>query len=198
MNFFSFFCALILAIASGCTTIQPLGSSPPVSTNDGLIQLVNYEFTGRIAVKQDEKGNYGNIRWMKRGTDTEITLFSPLGQVVAHIHSQSETVTLTVADQRKFYAENEEVLMRQVLGYSVPIKGLNYWLLGRPALSSPAEQKFRPDGLVGGFQQDGWSIGYTDYMAVGGLELPRHMVLNRDGLEIRLVIDQWNLGTDAK
>ena len=164
-----------------------------------MVQLANYEFTGRIAVKQDEKGNYGNIRWTKRDANTEITLFSPLGQVVAHILSQPETVTLTLADQRKFYAGNEETLMQQVLGYSVPVKGLNYWLLGGPAPSASAvEQKFRPDGLVDKFQQDGWTVGYTDYMAVGTLEMPRRMVLNRDGLEIRLIVDQWNVGAEAK
>lgn len=154
--------------------------------------IVAYEFAGRIAATQDEKGHYGNVRWAKRGDDTDITLASPLGQIVAKIHDNPLGVTLVLADKREFSAESGDALTKQVLGYTVPVKGLNYWLLGRIAPGeAPIEQQRRPDGLMDKIRQNGWRIRYSDYMEVTGIELPRRIVLNRDNLEIRLVIDEW-------
>lgn len=187
---------LVFVFLSGCATAPQ--EKAPAGVRPDSTQLTSYEFAGRIAVKQDEKGSSGNIRWIKNGNDTEITLVSPLGQIVAQIDSGLGGVTLTLADRRKFWAEDGETLTRQVLGYTVPVRGLNDWVLGLPANGVTAEQILRSDGLLERLHQSGWAIQYIDYATTGGLELPRRIVLARGDLEIRLVIDQWTLGGPAK
>jgi outer membrane lipoprotein LolB len=187
---------LVFVFVSGCATAPQVTVPSGVRPDSG--QLASYEFAGRIALKQDEKGSSGNIRWIKSGNNTEITLVSPLGQIVAQIDSGLGGVTLTLADQRKFWAEDGETLTQQVLGYTVPVRGLNDWVLGLPASGVAAEQVLRSDGLLERLRQSGWAIQYIDYTTTGGLELPRRIVLTRDDLEIRLVIDQWTLGGPAK
>lgn len=184
-------CVLLLF---GCATLPP----PTAVVRADPNRLTAFEFTGRIGVKQDEKGSYGNIRWVKRGLDTDIILLSPLGQVAAQIRSRPNQATLTLADNREFRAEDGENLIREVLGYSVPVKGLNYWLLGVAAPGSPVEEDFRPDGLLTSLKQDGWLIQYTDYLSSGEVQLPRRMMLSRGDLEIRLAIDQWTLASEAR
>lgn len=186
---------LLLAALASCATTQP--SPVPSTTRADASRLSSYEFTGRIGVKQEEKGSYGNIRWVKHGADTDITLLSPLGQVVARIRSQADEVVLTLADNREYRAWNAEALTREVLGYAVPVSGLGYWLLGLPAPGSPVEEILRPDGLPETLKQDGWTIQYTDYVTTAEMQLPRRMVLDRGSLQIRLGIDQWSVNGAA-
>lgn len=188
--FFSIFATWLIA---GCASVPPVLPGAPLSRPDPA-HFTAFEFSGRLAVKQGDKGNYGNIRWVKRGTNTNVTLLSPLGQVVAKIQGEPGAVVLTLADNRQYRAEDGETLTREVLGYTLPVRGLNYWLLGLAAPGTPTDQGLRPDGLLDYLKQDGWHIQYTEYMAVDGVQLPRRLVLDRAGLEFRLAIDRWTIG----
>ena len=41
--------------------------------------------------------------------------------------------------------------------------------------------------------QSDWSIDYDRYMPAGGDILPAHMVLSRDDIRVRIVVDHWVL-----
>lgn len=195
MNFFPL-AILIVLFFSGCASVQHPGVAP--APHGDFAPITAYEFNGRIAAIQDEKGHYGNIRWVRRDSETDVVITSPVGQVVAKIHDAPSGATLTLADRRQFSAESSDELTKQVLGYVVPVKGLNYWLLGRTAPGEPLVEQQRGDtGLVEKIRQGGWRIRYSEYMEVAGVGLPRRMVLERDNLEIRLVVDEWMLHNAA-
>lgn len=192
MKTFPFFFFLI-ALLSGCASLEvPTDMNVKRLSND----LDNYEFSGRVSFKQAGKGSSGNIQWQKAGVNTDIALSSPVGDVVAEIQSVPGEVKLTLADKRQFYAEDAESLTRKVLGYTVPLKELNQWVLGQPNPFSKAEQTFYPNGLMEKFSQDGWQVQYTAYSEVNGFQMPKRLVVQGKDLEIRLVIDQWKF--DAK
>ena len=186
------FPALLSLLMAACAVV-PVGGPIEKAIRPDLTQVTGYAFSGRISVKQADQGHYGNIRWLKRGAENDITLLSPLGQIVAQIRSQPNAVTLTLDNKREYRAEDGESLTQQVLGYTVPVSGLPFWLLGYATPDSDAETTSRPDGLFDTIKQQGWRIQYQEYMTVDGVQLPRRVVLDRGNLEIRLVIDQWNL-----
>ena len=154
-------------------------------------ELESFEFSGRVSFKQAGKGSSGNIQWQKKGVDTDITLSSPVGDTVATIQSVPGEVTLSLADKRQFRAEDAETLTKKILGYTVPLKELNQWVLGQPNPFSKAEQTIYPNGLIEKFVQDGWLVKYTAYAEVNGVQMPKRLVVQGMDLEIRLVIDQW-------
>ena len=60
-----------------------------------------------------------------------------------------------------------------------------------------------PDGRVVAIRQDGWEIGYSRYFpssssqaVLGQGARPKLLMLTRDGLQIKLVIDSWNSRND--
>jgi outer membrane lipoprotein LolB len=182
----------LVSLLGACAT-APVTGPGQIAVRADPEKILSYEFTGRISVKQDDKGHYGNIRWVKHGPETDITLLSPLGQVAAQIHSQAGSVTLRLDSERIYQAEDGETLTRQVLGYAVPVGGLAFWLLGSPAPGSAAEASRGSDDVLESLKQQGWRIQYPEYMTADGIRLPRRLVLERTGLEIRLVVDQWVL-----
>ena len=181
-----------LTVLAGCAA-PPLKPAP-VSVSQSTARIRSFELSGRIAVKQAETGHYGNIRWQRNGSMHHIDLLSPLGQVATRILRDGHGYQLTTSDQRVFQAEHGEALMRAVLGYALPIEGLEFWVLGQPAPASPAQQQWSSEGYLARLHQDGWDIEYANYTQVEGMALPGRLVLKRGDLEVKLAIDHWRLG----
>jgi outer membrane biogenesis lipoprotein LolB len=39
--------------------------------------------------------------------------------------------------------------------------------------------------------QADWTIDYDRYMPAGGDSLPAHLVLNREGVRVRIAVERW-------
>jgi len=156
---------------------------------DGLFRLA-----GRIAVSHNGESFSGSLRWSHAAGEDEIFILSPLGQGVARIVSNSAGASLETAEGRGYRASDVESLTEEVLGWRLPARGLQYWVMGRPA----------PDGVVEGemddnlhfrtLRQDGWRVDYLGYRLVQGTLLPAKLeVALGERLRVRLVIDDWVL-----
>ena len=97
------------------------------------------------------------------GTRDEILLLNPLGQTLAQIRRMPEGVHLATSEQENYYASDVESLTEQVLGWRLPLMGLQYWVQGLHSPATVAEIDKNPDGRVLAIRQDGWEIGYASY-----------------------------------
>ena len=89
-----------------------------------------------------------------------LDLKTPLGGTLARVEQFPSFVRLQALGQSPIEAPNSHDLMMQMLGFSVPIKGLTYWLNGIPDPTSPYNsqpQSFPYDRI----EQDGWCIEIT-------------------------------------
>jgi len=189
---------LVLCICSllvGCASF--IFKTPVVETSiiemGGVTSSVNFELMGRVSAKGGDKGFAGGVRWSHAGTDDNIHLLSPFGQIVAQIKSNKDIVLLTTSEQKIYRAVNVENLTKQVLGWRLPLLGLQYWVRGVNSPKTKSEVDRDTDGRIIVIRQDGWEITYTDYFPSQLIhtERPRVLVLNRNNLKIKLVIDNW-------
>ncbi len=116
---------------------------------------------------------------------------SPLGQGVARIERNANGVILDVPNQASRHSPDAESLTHEVLGYGLPVSGLAWWVQAQPAPGRIFEIMARDEaGRIAQLKQDGWVIDYLQYSAEMPVR-PRKLVVTRDGLEIRLVADDW-------
>ncbi len=184
---------LLLALA-GCATeptARPAATSPELRALAGITE---FDLSGRIAVRQGETGHYGNLRWLHNIYIDNVSLLSPLGQVVTQVTRDRDGFELTNSNQQRFRAPDAESLTQQVLGYTIPLAGLERWVLGLPASGSEAIEEHAADNRLVALTQDGWRIVYLDYRPVSGYLLPSRITLQRDDLVIKLAIDDWRVG----
>ncbi|WP_413438574.1 lipoprotein insertase outer membrane protein LolB [Sulfuriferula sp. GW1] len=183
---------LIFGLA-GCATLAPEAEAPVAAQAPRIFDL-----SGRIAVKYRDQSSSGSLHWQHRPDQDNISLLSPLGQTVTQITRDADGVTLIDQAHKVHHAADTETLTRDLLGWRLPLSGLSYWVVGQPAPSLPyqadRDAQQRPTLLV----QDGWRVNYSAWQTVDGQGLPRKMTLQRDDLEIRLVMDQWTLKTAAQ
>jgi outer membrane lipoprotein LolB len=178
--------ALMLALVLvGCASSPPV----PLAQRD-IPPPPNWTLQGRIGIKTDEQSLSGQIHWLHRTDRDEVLMTSPLGQGVARIERDADGVTLEVPNQPARHASDAESLTREALGYGLPVSGLAWWVQARPAPGSPFEATHDADGRIEQLKQDGWVIDYLQYSA-DAPRRPRKLVVAREGLEIRLVADDW-------
>lgn len=147
---------------------------------------------GRLGVRHGEEGFNGGVRWTHTPARDELWIVSPLGQAVARVTGASGAVTLVTSEGRVYQAADATSLIREVLGWELPLEGLAYWATGRPDPASPGEARYDDAGRLMSLVQGGWEIRYFAYAAAPqGGTLPRSLSARRGELEIRLTIDQW-------
>lgn len=145
-----------------------------------------FAFNGRAAIRHQAGKASVAMNWRHRDGMDEIALLAPLGQTVAKIHLDAQQATLEYSGQN-YQAQDIEALLEQVLGWRLPLSGLRHWLFGNPAQGSPARIERDREGRARLLMQDGWNIRYPETEAA----LPQRMELQREGLELILVIDEW-------
>jgi len=168
-------------------------SAPPTVVRPAQIEHAPFVMNGRIAVKYHGERTSANVRWTHMIKDDEILLFAPLGQTVARIYQNADGVVLD-ASGKHYTAHNTEALTQQVLGWSLPLNGLRYWVLALPAPDSECVLERNEHGQISQLQQTGWTIQYARYASTVVDSLPLRMTLQRAELHIQLLVDEWEVG----
>jgi outer membrane lipoprotein LolB len=191
---------------AGCTALAPKNNVASTIVTQPVPDMADskaadFGLIGRVSVKGGKESFSGGVQWHHRERGDEILLLSPLGQTLAQIRRTPEGVYLTTSERESYYDANVENLTERVLGWRLPLMGLQYWVqsMSSPATVSAVDMNI--DGQVMAIRQDGWTIDYLAYSTMAPVQtsqtrttLPRLLMLKRDGLQIKLVIDAWNAG----
>jgi outer membrane lipoprotein LolB len=171
---------------SACGTLM----RAPVAVDPTRIDA--FDLTGRVNVRVESKAYPGRIHWQHAPGADEVWLYSPIGSTVARMRQDASGALLITSDGKEYRANNLQVLARKVLGWDLPLDGLQYWVRGLewPALDAAqrdADDKGRPKLL----KQGDWQVAYLDWSPMSGL--PSKLDLTGAGLRMRLVIDEWKI-----
>jgi outer membrane lipoprotein LolB len=131
------------------------------------------------------------VLWRQDRERYDLRLTAQFGQGVMQITGDERLVRLTLPDGRILEERTAEMLLRRQFGWEVPVGTLRYWVLGMPSPDSEESHELDAQGRLATLEQSGWRVSFEDYTRVEGMDLPRKLFLYGDGLEVRLVIDQW-------
>ncbi len=173
------------AMAAGCVAVF-LGACAalPARLPD---QVPAFELSGRVAVRYGDEAASGRAEWRHAPETDDMVISTPLGQGLAELTRRGDVFTLVTSDGKRHTASDPESLTESVLGWRLPLAGLPEWVRAQPLPGVPADVK-RAEGRVSRIAQSGWTIDYLEYGENG---LPRRLRLQRDTLDIRLVIEEW-------
>jgi outer membrane lipoprotein LolB len=194
----------VLPFFGGCTTlthknniVTTIVTEPVMGAADA--RSANFGLIGRVSVKGGKESFSGGVQWHHAESADEILLLSPLGQTLVQIQRNSEGVYLTTSEQENYYAADVESLTERVLGWRLPLMGLQYWVQSMNSPATASEIDMDIDGRVAAIRQDGWEISYLSYFpmlrtqtAQAQTAQPKLLLLKRSNLQIKLVIDNWN------
>jgi outer membrane lipoprotein LolB len=164
------------ALLGACATLPEAGRPLPGG----------FELTGRVAVRHGKDAASGKIFWRHSDDSDELLITSPVGQGIARLNRKGDQFRLVTGDRKEYRADNAEDLTEQALGWRLPLDGLSDWVQARASPGRPAEVRGDVDkGLE--LRQDGWHVAYEEFRE----GRPFRLRLSREGIEIRLIVDQW-------
>lgn len=178
---------ILLLLLSACSTVAPHAVAPLA-----MRDAAPFDLNGRIAVNKGGQRHAGGLRWQHRPQQDELLLMGPLGITVARITSDSAMATLE-QNGKRYEAQDVEALMRDVLGWGLPLPVLHHWLLGMADAGLPADSERDAQGRLTQLRQAGWQVDYQRYVDEQADSLPSRISLVRDDLQVKLLIDEWNL-----
>ncbi|WP_188395649.1 lipoprotein insertase outer membrane protein LolB [Oxalicibacterium flavum] len=200
---FRFSSAVLLAaslLLGGCSSMAPPADTPGADSSAARNYRQTIEIAGRLSVQYRQNGNdeslHGSFTWQQNGERSNVTLLSPLGQIIATIAVEPGGATLTESGKAPRSAGDVDALVAQTLGWPLPIAGLRQWLQGFATDANGNAFVANGDGSTV-TTQDGWQIRYANWQRSEGgdtyarrIDLARHTV-QAGKVEIRIVIDNW-------
>ena len=197
-------CILFAAsLLAGCAALpdfgpRPLASQPLAQWEQRrrrLPALTGFSFLGRLALRTSGDALNARVRWTQDGDEYRIRLGGLIGETAVELRGGAGGVELRDRDG-VHRADSPEALLRERTGWSVPLQGLRYWVLGVTAPGAAVEaleldRHGRPAHLV----QSGWRIVYRRYTDWQDIGLPERLDLDRAHVEVRLVVGRWTVET---
>lgn len=173
------FLPCILLLFAGCSVLAPKNETVSTIVKESAadksrLSSPDFRLLGRLSVKGGKESFSGGIQWHHSEEADEFFLLSPLGHALAQIHRIPEGVFLTTSDQEHYYADDVESLTEEVLGWRLPLAGLQYWVQGMNSPATSSAMDLDAHGRVVAIRQDGWEIGY-------GYPLQSDRACQRDG-----------------
>jgi outer membrane lipoprotein LolB len=192
--------AAALSILGGCatTTSAPRSGVAVAPYRDSV------ELAGRIAINYSRDGKQeslnGKFTWQQSKANTDVSLISPTGQIVAVINVTPSSATLRQSGKEPRSAPDLDSLTTQTLGWTLPVSGLRDWLQGYATARDGSRFVATPanDTVI---TPDGWKLDYVSWQEPlqgngAAYSQPKRIDATRialgqavDDMAIRIVID---------
>lgn len=193
----SFLATFVLAVSACATQPTTPTSQPPENATahqqhlSTLANIQAFSLKGRLGVVTQKQGFSGSIEWQHQTATDNIDVYSPVGGKVANITKNDNGVTLTDQKGHTIKANDAETLTETTLGFRLPLSGLSDWALGKPTTSKIEASSWDAEGRLLMLKQDGWDIGFENYLESNGTFLPNKIVLKSEKVNLKLLVEKW-------
>ena len=152
-------------------------------------EAADFRIEGKVGVVEGARAFSARFSWRQTGTYYDIRLWGPLGQAATRLRGDSNHVEVVGKNGTPILAGDPQSVMRQRLGWSLPLPVLRWWMSGRPVPEGIVEgAETDEQGRLTGFRQLGWQVRYDRFEASGEPPMPTRISAERPGYRIRLTI----------
>jgi outer membrane lipoprotein LolB len=148
---------------------------------------------GRIAVQTLSEGFHASILWEHEKAQDRVQVSGPLNQGGVSIVLQDDLILIRDDRGEVKTSRDAAALVREELGFPVPLASLRYWVIGVPRPARDAVPRYDGAGLLRELKQEGWSLAYEQFVSVHGVVLPQKLSARGDEMKLKLVVDDWEI-----
>lgn len=188
---------LLLFGVGGCTTLTTREPGDPVAWEARRVALVAFDawqLDGRVAIAAGDEGYSGSLAWVQSGATLDFRFQGPLGFGGLHIHGSADLLTVTTSKGETFTVTDPERDLEAKLGWSLPLNGMRYWMVGIPDPAAAFSADYDGAGRPREIRQSGWVVRYDafhDAASLAAAALPRRFTVERDAVRIKVVAERW-------
>jgi outer membrane lipoprotein LolB len=188
-----------ICILTACAPPRPAAEVPenkiiPVEQRKEKTQTVSsWDIRGAMSAKNKNKGWSASMNWVQHGpNDYQIRLMGPLGGGTVIVTQKGTTVTFQDGS-KKVTSHNADELLVQQTGIKLPVNNLYYWVRGLAAPGPITAEHRDQYNHLAQLKQSGYTINFTKYTSVKGIDLPSMIRLEGNGVMVKVVIQNWSV-----
>ena len=192
-----FFMVLTVSAAVGGCAVAPVARAPA----DGLEALAvrqaqvtqspPWQVEARIALTDGRESWQAALLWRQGGDRFELQMRGPFGQGGGVMKGDGRSVRLRLRDGRQAVGDDAGTLLARLLGWTIPVAELRYWIRGVPATTPYEQLRWNREGEIESFRQAGWSLHFSQYRLFENQRLPRKITAQGQRWRIKVVVDRW-------
>ncbi|MEZ8259715.1 lipoprotein insertase outer membrane protein LolB [Vibrio cyclitrophicus] len=198
-------------IMVGCSSIPEQPTSVEWQSHQNrLLQIENYQASGKLAYISPEQRQSLNFIWKHSPTQSQLRLTTFLGQTALNLTIDSAGAKVVTYDDQVFTHASASVLVEQLTGLQIPIDHLPQWFLGTPdqADSYQLNSTNTLESLSKRVSNQLWTLSFDNYRntelpneqvpedtdAIAELiPLPTRLSFKQDDSKINIVVSKWTL-----
>lgn len=193
---------LAVLLLPACSTVQTTDAEDPVrlAQYEARLEVVSkleaWALKGRLAVSDENDGGSGTLRWQENPGGSRMDFHGAMGRGAWRLVAEPGQAELELADGKRYSAETVGELIREQLGWEIPVENLSWWVRGVEA-PGPADQRILGElGTLSLLSQSGWDIEFGRYREVQGLSLPLKLTARQGDKRVKLAIRDWEANGD--
>lgn len=190
-----------LAIA-GCATVP--GPSGGISDSEkarlydsraeAIGQIDVWSLDGKLAVSNGEDGGSGRLQWNSAPGLSELDFRGALGRGAWRLDIRPGMAQLDLASGESWQAAHVSTLVRDHVGWDVPVDALAWWVRGLAAPGSVDGRQIDSDGRMTLLSQHGWEVEYKKYKVFSGTDMPIRLDARNGEHHVKFIMREWALG----
>jgi outer membrane lipoprotein LolB len=157
-----------------------------------LASRQHWTIVARIAVSNDKQGGSGELEWRQDSAGYTFTVRAPVTGKTWKLSGDAGHAVLEGIDPQPDRDSDPERLLRERLGWDVPLTDLVAWIRALRAPGTPAQLQYDAQDRPAVIEQAGWKIEYRDWFAERNPPLPRKVFASRGSARVRVAISQWS------
>lgn len=187
-----------LGLLVSCTSQVSLPEQQQVTSESATAkrspsQVTSWNLSGGIAAKSHQRGWSATLNWLQKGPDfSQLRLMGPLGGGSVIIEKQGQLVTYKDG-AKQIKSKDGAALLKKETGINLPLNSLYYWVRGLPSKDTQHTSRYDNNHHIIQLSQSGYTISYSDYKTIQGVDLPTKIRLSGNGASIKLVIRNWGI-----
>lgn len=196
------------ALLAGCGTLLDLLPAEPGVADpepawrihaEELSRVRSWSLHGTLAVRPTGgDASRVTMRWRQSPDSYLVRFMGPLGVGLFEVEGSATAVEARFPDGRRASAASPEALLEQEIGWSVPLQGLRYWIVGAPVPEvAPSKMELDDLGRLARLEQLGWTVVYERYDTVDGLSLPERIRFSNASVDATVIVRRWNVERDS-
>lgn len=185
-------CLLLAACAPVRVRETPAALAKLAERETQLAPRTHWALTAHIFVSDGADNNgSGDLDWQHAGDAYQFTLRAPTGRTWK-LSGDPRQATLEGVEAQPIRGSDPERLLRERLGWEVPVADLSAWVRGVRAHRGEADVQYDEQDLPAVLDQDGWKIEYREWFPDLSPAMPRKVFASRGKARVKMSIDRWS------
>lgn len=192
-------CAVLVLILVGLTACAPMrvrqnpqSLAMQTARESSLGAMNHWTLTAHIGVSDGHDGGSGQLVWRQHGDRFSFVVHAPVTGRTWTLTGDKTRAVLEGVDPQTDFDSNAQRLLKQRLGWDVPLDDLVDWVRGMRADNQQATLVFDAHNLPAVLVQNGWKVEYRAWFAEHDPPLPRKVFASKGPAHVRMLIENWS------